>query len=114
MTVLFTIDGCTLFAPMYDCGRTEIVVGVITSLLTGLIRHSAALVSASSCVSGTMCLIVFASRAATRNLMRSVSSVGIEYDMSDSVPLRVINIVCGALFVPAKIRRCSKYDTAPG
>ena len=99
---------------MYDCGRTEIVVGVIVSLLTGEMRHSAALVSARSCVSGTRCRMVFASRAATRKLIRSVSLIGSEYDMSLSVPVRVIHIVCGELFVPANTRRCSKYDTAPG
>ena len=70
------MDGWTLFAPTYDCGRTEMVVGVIVSLLTGLMRHSAALVSARSCVSGTRWRMVFASRAATRNRMRSVSCTG--------------------------------------
>ena len=70
------MDGCTLLAPTYDCGRTEMVVGEITSLFTGLMRHSAALVSARSWVSGTRWRIVLASRAATRKLIRSVSCNG--------------------------------------
>ena len=61
---------------MYDWGRTLIVDGDKTSLLTGLTRHSAALVSSNSCVSGTMWLMVLASRAATRMLIRSLSLLG--------------------------------------
>ena len=99
---------------MYDCGRTDIVLGVITSLLIGLTRSSELLVSMSICVSGTMCRMVDASRTATSTLMRSSSWVGIEYDMSFSVGERVIHNVCGSLVVPANALRCSKYDTAPG
>lgn len=63
-------------APMYDCGRTEMVVGVISSLFREETRHSAEPVSSKSCVSGTICRMVFASRAATRNSIRSSSLIG--------------------------------------
>ena len=47
-----------------------------------------------------MCLIVFASRAATLNSIRSSSRIGKPKDILFSVPDRH-PYICGALFVPA-------------
>ena len=63
---------------------------------------------------GTRCNIVFASRVATRISIASSSAVTIGMDMFDSVPVFVIQSVCGEFAVLAKHLRCSKYVTAPG
>src|SRR3569623_1012661 len=108
------MTGCVLDASTKDWGLSDTEVGVMASVLIEVTRHSAELVNSKSEFIGTIWRIVFASRADTLKMIESESCVGKEYDISDSVPARVIHRFCGLLLVPAKQRLCSKYDTAPG